>query len=96
MRADQSFSDCRRRLRAVAGRRPACTLSTESEFSTNDQAIMLDAGKNYFYRQFVKMGLIKGGADLEVISEAQAKDAIAKLELASGGACSGVYAPSKR
>ena len=25
------------------------TLSTESEFSPNDLAIMLDAGKNYFY-----------------------------------------------
>jgi hypothetical protein len=53
---------------------------------------MLDAGKNYFYRQFIKMGLVKGGADLEVIPETQAKPAIAKLELASGGACSGVYA----
>ncbi|MBC7601722.1 MAG: DUF2846 domain-containing protein [Ramlibacter sp.] len=68
------------------------TLSTESEFSPNDLAIMLDAGKNYFYRQFIKMGLVKGGADLEVISEAEAKPAITKLELASSGACSGVYA----
>lgn len=71
------------------------TLSTESEFSPNDLAIMLDAGKNYFFRQFIKMGVIKGGADLEIIPEAEARPAIAKLELASGGACSGVYVPSK-
>ena len=68
------------------------TLSTESEFSPNDLALMLEAGKNYFYRQFIKMGLMKGGADLEAIPEAEAKPVIAKLELASGGACSGVYA----
>lgn len=67
------------------------TLSTESEFSPNDLAIMLEAGKNYFYRQFIKLGLVKGGADLEPIAEAEAKPAIAKLQLASNGACSGVY-----
>jgi len=68
------------------------TLSTESELSPNDLAIMLEAGKNYFYRQFIKMGLVKGGADLEAIPEAEAKPAIAKLQLASGGACSSAYA----
>lgn len=68
------------------------TLSTESEFSPNDLTLMLEAGKNYFYRQFIKMGLVKGGAGLEAIPEAEAKPAIAKLELASGGTCSGVYA----
>jgi hypothetical protein len=71
------------------------TLSTESEFSPNDLAIFLEAGKNYFFRQFIKMGLVKGGADLEAVPEAEAKPAIAKLELASGGACSGVYMPAK-
>lgn len=68
------------------------TLSTESEFSPNDLSIMLEAGKIYFYRQFIKMGLMKGGADLEAMPEAEAKPAIAKLELASGGACSSTYA----
>lgn len=68
------------------------TLSTESEFSPNDLTLMLEAGKNYFYRQFIKMGVLKGGADLEAIPDAEAKPAIAKLELASGGACSGTYA----
>lgn len=68
------------------------TLSTESEFSPNDLAIMVEAGKNYFYRQFIKMGLVKGGADLEAIPDEQAKTAVGKLALASGGACSGTYA----
>lgn len=67
------------------------TLSTESEFSPNDLAIMVEAGKNYFYRQFIKLGLVKGGADLEVMPEAEGKAAVAKLALASGGACSGAY-----
>ena len=67
------------------------TLSTESEFSPNDLAIIVEAGKNYFYRQFIKFGLVKGGADLEAMPDAQAKAAIAKLGLASGGACSGPY-----
>lgn len=67
------------------------TLSTESEFSPNDLVVMLDAGKNYFYRQFIKMGLIKGGANLEAVPEADGKSAVLKLELASGGACSGAY-----
>ena len=52
---------------------------------------MVEAGKNDFYRQFIKLGLIKGGADLEAMPEEQGKAAVAKLELASGGACSGTY-----
>lgn len=68
------------------------TLSTESEFSPNDLAILVAAGKHYFYRQFIKMGLMVGGADLESVSEEQGKTAIAKLELASGGTCSKNYA----
>jgi hypothetical protein len=67
------------------------TLSTESEFSPNDLAVMFEAGKLYFYRQFIKMGLVKGGADLEAVPEAEAKSAIAKLQLAANGACSGAY-----
>jgi hypothetical protein len=71
------------------------TLSTESEFSPNDLAIMVEAGKNYFNRQFIKMGLMVGGADLEAMSEEQAKPAIAKLQLATAGACSKAYTKSQ-
>ena len=68
------------------------TLSTESEFSPNDLAILVEAGKNYFYRQFIKLGLVVGGAGLEEIPEDQGKAAVAKLQLAAGGSCSGAYA----
>lgn len=67
------------------------TLSTQSEFSPNDLTILLEAGKNYFYRQFIKMGVFVGGADLEAIPEAQAKPAIAKLGLATPGTCGSTY-----
>lgn len=63
-------------------------VATESEFSPNTLAIMVDAGKNYFVRQYIKIGLIIGGADLEEIPEEKGKQAIAKLELAVAGKCS--------
>ena len=40
-------------------------IETESEFSPNTLELMLEAGKNYFIRQFIKMGAFVGGADLE-------------------------------
>lgn len=65
------------------------TVSTESEFSPNDLELMVEAGKNYFVRQYIKMGLFVGGAGLEVISEPEGKEAVKKLELAKPGKCSG-------
>lgn len=64
-------------------------LSTESEFSPNDLELSFDAGKNYFVRQYIKMGAFVGGAGLEVIPEQQGKTDIATLELAKMGNCSG-------
>lgn len=62
-------------------------ISTESEFSPNTLKLMFEAGKNYFVRQYIKMGAFVGGADLEAMPEAQAKEAIAKLGLATPGTC---------
>ncbi|MGJ7580935.1 DUF2846 domain-containing protein [Variovorax sp. RHLX14] len=62
-------------------------IETESEFSPNALEIFMDTGKNYFVRQFIKMGAFVGGADLEQISEEQGKADIAKLELAHSGTC---------
>ena len=62
-------------------------ISTESEFSPNTLKLMFDAGKNYFVRQYIKMGAFAGGADLEVIPEAQGKEAVAKLGMATPGTC---------
>lgn len=63
------------------------TVETESEFSPNKLELLFESGKNYFIRQFIKMGVFVGGADLEQVSEEQGKADIAKLELAEGGKC---------
>lgn len=65
-------------------------IETASEFSPNALELMFESGKNYFVRQFIKMGLFVGGADLEQIPEAQGKVAVAKLEMAKPGKCSAV------
>lgn len=63
-------------------------ISTESEFSANTLSLMFEAGKNYFVRQYIKFGVIKGGANLEQVPEDQGKQAVSKLELATPGTCS--------
>ena len=62
-------------------------IDTESEFSPNVLSLAVDAGKNYFVRQYIKMGVFVGGAGLEQVSEEQGKADVTKLELASPGAC---------
>jgi hypothetical protein len=63
-------------------------VDTESEFSANSLELMMESGKNYFIRQFIKMGVFVGGAGLEQIPEEQGKAAVAKLEMAKPGKCS--------
>lgn len=63
-------------------------LDTESEFSPNTLEVMLETGKNYFIRQFIKMGVFVGGAGLEQVPEEQGKADVAKLEMAKTGKCS--------
>lgn len=62
-------------------------IDTESEFSPNTLEVMLESGKNYFIRQFIKMGVFVGGAGLEQVSEEQGKADVAQLELAKPGKC---------
>jgi hypothetical protein len=63
-------------------------VDTESEFSPNTLELMSEAGKKYFIRQFIKMGIFVGGAGLEQIPEEQGKIDVAKLEMAESGKCS--------
>jgi hypothetical protein len=63
-------------------------IDTESEFSPNTLELMFDSGKNYFVRQFIKMGVFVGGAGVEQVSEQQGKIDVAQLELAQPGNCS--------
>ena len=48
-------------------------IGTESEFSDNNLTLVTEPGKNYYLRQYIKMGAFVGGANLEQISEAQAQ-----------------------
>lgn len=48
-------------------------IGTESEFSDNTLTLVTEPGKNYYLRQYIKMGAFVGGAGLEQISEAQAQ-----------------------
>lgn len=64
------------------------TVATESEFSPNELTITTEAGRNYFIRQYIKMGLFVGGAGLEEVNEAQGKAAVQRLGMALRGNCS--------
>jgi hypothetical protein len=48
-------------------------ISTESEFSPNELLVTTESGKNYFIKQFIKMGVFVGGANLELSSIEQGK-----------------------
>jgi hypothetical protein len=71
------------------------TISTESEFSPNTLSLLMEAGKNYFVRQYIKIGVFVGGAGVELMPEEQGKAAVSKLELASQGNCSDTVAAKK-
>lgn len=62
-------------------------ISTESEFSDNAISLQFDSGKNYYVRQYLKMGVFVGGAGVELVSEQQGKADIAKLNMAKNGTC---------
>lgn len=64
------------------------TLATESEFSPNEIKLFTKAGDNYFVRQYIKMGLFVGGANLQVVDSASGQAALQRLKLAEGGKCS--------
>lgn len=63
-------------------------ISTESEFSPNILTIKTATGQNYFIRQYIKLGVFVGGANLELVSEEEGKKAISSLALAQKGTCS--------
>jgi len=63
-------------------------ISTESEFSPNDLKLLAKNGVLYFVRQYIKMGVFVGGADLELVGEEEGKMAVSKLRMATKGTCS--------
>lgn len=62
-------------------------VETASEFSPNALEVPVQSGRNYFVRQYIKLGVFVGGANLELVPEDQGKAAIAGLELAQPGTC---------
>lgn len=63
-------------------------ISTESEFSPNNLLVKTESGQNYFVKQYIKMGMFVGGANLKLVDENEGKKAVAKLKLAKKGTCS--------
>jgi len=64
------------------------TVATESEFSPNLLQVFMESGKNYFIRQYIKLGVFVGGANLELVDEARGRSEVEKLPLAVNGKCS--------
>lgn len=64
------------------------TIATQSEFSNNELKLAMQSGANYFVRQYIKLGVFVGGANLEAVDEATGKAAIQELEMATKGKCS--------
>ncbi len=58
------------------------TVSTESEFSDNALSVTVQAGINYFIRQYIKLGVFVGGANLEVVTEEEGKKGVMNSKLA--------------
>ncbi|WP_245711075.1 DUF2846 domain-containing protein [Thorsellia anophelis] len=65
-------------------------IATESEFSDNILTLNTEKGMLYFIRQYIKMGVFVGGANLEEVSTDEAKEIISdsSMKLALSGNCS--------
>ena len=59
-------------------------ISTESEFGYNSLDFTANAGVNYFFEQYIKMGVFVGGSNLRPVSEAKGKAEVLKCKLAQG------------
>jgi len=57
-------------------------ISTQSEFSDNAITFQAEVGKNYFARQYIKMGVFVGGANLEMVPEQEGMEEVRKCGLA--------------
>lgn len=64
------------------------TVTTESEFGANNLTLTTESGKNYFIRQYIKLGFLVGGANLEVVDEEKGKADVSELAQGIKGKCS--------
>ena len=54
------------------------TVSTESEFGLNELKLLFEAGRNYFVRQYMKIGVFIGGSNAVQMDEEKAKKDLKK------------------
>lgn len=57
-------------------------IATESEFGENDLVLQAEAGQNHYVRQYIKIGVFVGGANLKVVSEEEGQAGVQKCKLA--------------
>ena len=57
-------------------------VSTQSEFSNNDLELDTKSNENYFLRNYIRMGVFIGGANLEIIPEEEGKEGVKECKLA--------------
>lgn len=57
-------------------------ISTESEFSDNALQLEMKGGTNYFVKQYIKLGVFVGGADLIPVEENEGKKGVLECKLA--------------
>lgn len=57
-------------------------VSTQSEFGLNHLELETEAGKNYFIRQYIKMGFLVGGSALKQVSEEKGRNGVLRCNLA--------------
>ena len=62
-------------------------ISTQSEFSPNILSIKMASDKNYYIRQYIKMGVFIGGSNLELMDEKEAQKVISTLDMGKNGIC---------
>lgn len=63
-------------------------IATESEFSPNTMTLFTESGNSYFVEQYIKMGVLVGGANLRQHDEEEGRQEVSQLDLATSGSCS--------
>lgn len=64
-------------------------IATESELSPNALTVFMEGGKNYYFRQYIRLGVFVGGAELEQIEdETAAQNEIRDCHYGIPGTCS--------
>lgn len=49
------------------------SVSTESEFGENSLKFSAEGGKNYYFQQYIKMGVFVGGSGITAVTEEEGK-----------------------